>query len=202
MLKLHHMVEDKIHARSTGPYTAVTQQPLGGKAQNGGQRFGEMEVWALEAYGAATALQEMLTIKSDDVYGRAKAYESIIKREPIEGPKLPEGFNVLVKEFQGLGLKVELLDHGTSSDAGEVIEKTSRAIEKERDDRLIYAQHGIQSTEEETMVDLDDEESAEMLDDEGIEITEGEDELDREPDAAELDASDDEDDSLDLGEEF
>ncbi len=177
MLKLHHMVEDKIHARSTGPYTAVTQQPLGGKAQNGGQRFGEMEVWALEAYGAATALQEMLTIKSDDVYGRAKAYESIIKREPIEGPKLPEGFNVLVKEFQGLGLKVDLLDHGESTDASEVIERTSREIEKEHDDRLIYARH--QSAEAaETVVDLDeDEEVKEMLDDEGVEITEAEDGL-------------------------
>ncbi|MDN5275734.1 MAG: rpoB [Candidatus Saccharibacteria bacterium] len=110
MLKLHHMVSDKIHARSTGPYTMVTQQPLGGKAQNGGQRFGEMEVWALEAYGAASTLQEMLTIKSDDVYGRAKAYESIIKDEAIVGPKLPESFNVLVKELQGLGLRVDLLD--------------------------------------------------------------------------------------------
>ena len=108
MIKLHHMVSDKIHARSTGPYTMVTQQPLGGKAQNGGQRFGEMEVWALEAYGAAATLQEMLTIKSDDVYGRAKAYESIIKDEPIVGPKLPESFNVLVKELQGLGLRVVL----------------------------------------------------------------------------------------------
>jgi DNA-directed RNA polymerase subunit beta len=88
----------------------VTQQPLGGKAQNGGQRFGEMEVWALEAYGAAATLQEMITIKSDDVYGRAKAYESIIKNEPIVGPKLPESFNVLVKELQGLGLRVDLLD--------------------------------------------------------------------------------------------
>jgi DNA-directed RNA polymerase subunit beta len=110
MIKLHHMVSDKIHARSTGPYTMVTQQPLGGKAQNGGQRFGEMEVWALEAYGAAATLQEMLTIKSDDTYGRAKAYESIIKDEPIVGPKLPESFNVLVKELQGLGLRVDLLD--------------------------------------------------------------------------------------------
>jgi DNA-directed RNA polymerase subunit beta len=110
IIKLHHMVSDKIHARSTGPYTMVTQQPLGGKAQNGGQRFGEMEVWALEAYGAATTLQEMLTIKSDDVYGRAKAYESIIKNEAIVGPKLPESFNVLVKELQGLGLRVDLLD--------------------------------------------------------------------------------------------
>lgn len=202
MLKLHHMVEDKIHARSTGPYTAVTQQPLGGKAQNGGQRFGEMEVWALEAYGAATALQEMLTIKSDDVYGRAKAYESIIKREPIEGPKLPEGFNVLVKEFQGLGLKVDLLDHGNSTDAGEVIEKTSRAIEKERDDRLIYAQHGAAQEETDTIVDLDDdEETKEMLDDEGVEITETDDL--GEPSDDELMEEDlDSDGSLDLGEEL
>ncbi len=200
MLKLHHMVEDKIHARSTGPYTAVTQQPLGGKAQNGGQRFGEMEVWALEAYGAATALQEMLTIKSDDVYGRAKAYESIIKREPIEGPKLPEGFNVLVKEFQGLGLKVDLLDHGNSTDAGEVIEKTSREIEKERDDRLIYAQHGIQQETMDTIIDLDDdEEAAELLDDEGVEITEDEDYDDLPVD--DLDAAED-DATLDLGEEL
>ncbi|MEK7095872.1 MAG: DNA-directed RNA polymerase subunit beta, partial [Patescibacteria group bacterium] len=109
IIKLNHMVSDKIHARSTGPYTMVTQQPLGGKAQNGGQRLGEMEVWALEAYGAAHTLQEMLTIKSDDVYGRAKAYESIIKGTTIQGPKVPESFNVLVKELQGLGLKVDLL---------------------------------------------------------------------------------------------
>ncbi len=123
MLKLHHMVSDKIHARSTGPYTMVTQQPLGGKAQNGGQRFGEMEVWALEAYGAAATLQEMITIKSDDVYGRAKAYESIIKDEKIVGPKLPESFNVLVKELQGLGLRVDLLDESEDAivDAEQVI---------------------------------------------------------------------------------
>jgi len=123
IIKLHHMVSDKIHARSTGPYTMVTQQPLGGKAQNGGQRFGEMEVWALEAYGAAATLQEMLTIKSDDTYGRAKAYESIIKDEPIVGPKLPESFNVLVKELQGLGLRVDLLDESEEAaiDAEQVI---------------------------------------------------------------------------------
>lgn len=114
MIKLNHMVTDKIHARSTGPYTMVTQQPLGGKAQNGGQRFGEMEVWALEAYGASNTLQEMLTIKSDDVYGRSKAYESIIKNTEIVGPKVPESFNVLVKELQGLGLKVDLLDLHTN----------------------------------------------------------------------------------------
>jgi DNA-directed RNA polymerase subunit beta len=121
IIKLNHMVSDKIHARSTGPYTMVTQQPLGGKAQNGGQRFGEMEVWALEAYGAASTLQEMLTIKSDDVYGRAKAYESIIKGTPIQGPKVPESFNVLVKELQGLGLKVDLLADNEIVDAEEVL---------------------------------------------------------------------------------
>jgi DNA-directed RNA polymerase subunit beta len=109
MLKLLHLVEDKIHARSVGPYSLVTQQPLGGKAQHGGQRFGEMEVWALEAYGAAHTLQEMLTIKSDDVIGRSKAYESIVKGEGIRRPSIPESFNVLVKELQALGLKVDLL---------------------------------------------------------------------------------------------
>jgi len=121
MIKLNHMVADKIHARSTGPYTMVTQQPLGGKAQNGGQRFGEMEVWALEAYGAAATLQEMLTIKSDDVYGRSKAYESIIKKTEIVGPKVPESFNVLVKELQGLGLKVDLVSSNKVVDAEEVL---------------------------------------------------------------------------------
>jgi DNA-directed RNA polymerase subunit beta len=121
IIKLNHMVSDKIHARSTGPYTMVTQQPLGGKAQNGGQRFGEMEVWALEAYGAASTLQEMLTIKSDDVYGRAKAYEAIIKSTPIQGPKVPESFNVLVKELQGLGLKVDLLADNEIVDAEHVL---------------------------------------------------------------------------------
>src|SRR6202012_180855 len=121
MIKLNHMVADKIHARSTGPYTMVTQQPLGGKAQNGGQRFGEMEVWALEAYGAASTLQEMLTIKSDDVYGRSKAYESIIKKTPIVGPKVPESFNVLVKELQGLGLKVDLVHSDKVVDAEDVL---------------------------------------------------------------------------------
>ncbi len=121
MIKLNHMIADKIHARSTGPYTMVTQQPLGGKAQNGGQRFGEMEVWALEAYGASNTLQEMLTIKSDDVYGRSKAYESIIKGTEIVGPKVPESFNVLVKELQGLGLKVDLVGEGKAIDAEDVL---------------------------------------------------------------------------------
>ncbi len=109
MLKLAHLVEDKIHARSTGPYSLVTQQPLGGKAQFGGQRFGEMEVWALEAYGAAYILQEMLTVKSDDVVGRVKTYEAIVKGESIQEAGVPESFKVLIKELQSLGLSVEVL---------------------------------------------------------------------------------------------
>ncbi len=109
MLKLHHLVDDKIHARSTGPYSLVTQQPLGGKAQFGGQRFGEMEVWALEAYGAAYTLQEMLTVKSDDIVGRVKTYEAIVKGENVPEPGVPEGFKVLVKELQSLGLDIKLL---------------------------------------------------------------------------------------------
>jgi DNA-directed RNA polymerase subunit beta len=116
ILKLHHLVEDKVHARSTGPYSLVTQQPLGGKAQFGGQRFGEMEVWALEAYGAAYTLQEMLTVKSDDVQGRVSTYEAIVKGEQIEEPSIPASFRVLVKELQSLGLSVEAV-----SDTGEVI---------------------------------------------------------------------------------
>jgi len=116
ILKLHHLVEDKVHARSTGPYSLVTQQPLGGKAQFGGQRFGEMEVWALEAYGAAYTLQEMLTVKSDDVQGRVSSYEAIVKGEPIEEPSLPASFRVLVKELQSLGLAVE-----AEMDSGDII---------------------------------------------------------------------------------
>ncbi len=110
MLKLHHLVDDKIHARSTGPYSLVTQQPLGGKAQFGGQRLGEMEVWALEAYGAAYTLQEMLTVKSDDVVGRTRMYEAIVKGESVLEPGLPESFNVMLKELQSLGLDVQLLE--------------------------------------------------------------------------------------------
>jgi DNA-directed RNA polymerase subunit beta len=110
MLKLSHLVDDKIHARSIGPYSLVTQQPLGGKAQFGGQRFGEMEVWALEAYGAAYTLQEMLTVKSDDVTGRSRVYEAIVKGENPPEPGYPEAFNVLIKELQALGLDVKLVD--------------------------------------------------------------------------------------------
>jgi len=110
VMKLHHLVDDKIHARSIGPYSLVTQQPLGGKAQFGGQRLGEMEVWATEAYGAAYALQEFLTVKSDDMAGRTRMYEKIVKGENVLEAGLPESFNVLVKELQGLGLDIELLE--------------------------------------------------------------------------------------------
>ena len=110
MIKLHHMVDDKLHARSTGPYSLVTQQPLGGKAQIGGQRFGEMEVWALYAYGAAHTLQEILTVKSDDVVGRVKVYESIIKGQEVNRAGVPESFRVLMKEFQALGLDISIIN--------------------------------------------------------------------------------------------
>jgi DNA-directed RNA polymerase subunit beta len=128
ILKLLHLVDDKIHARSTGPYSLVTQQPLGGKAQFGGQRFGEMEVWALEAYGAAYTLQEMLTIKSDDTVGRVKAYEAIVKGENIAEPSIPESFKVLLKEMQSLALDI----HVISEDGGEV-------EVREEDDELLRA---------------------------------------------------------------
>jgi DNA-directed RNA polymerase subunit beta len=130
MLKLHHLVEDKVHARSTGPYSLVSQQPLGGKAQFGGQRFGEMEVWALEAYGAAYTLQEMLTVKSDDVQGRVKTYEAIVKGELIEEPSIPASFRVLVKELQSLGLSVEAV-----TDNGEII-RFGKDEERARPPRL------------------------------------------------------------------
>ena len=128
ILKLLHLVDDKIHARSTGPYSLVTQQPLGGKAQFGGQRFGEMEVWALEAYGAAYVLQEMLTIKSDDTVGRVKAYEAIVKGENIAKPNIPESFKVLMKEIQSLAL-----DMSVQSEEGDVLEV------REEDDDLLRA---------------------------------------------------------------
>ena len=129
MLKLHHLVDDKMHARSTGPYSLVTQQPLGGKAQFGGQRLGEMEVWALEAYGAANTLQELLTIKSDDMAGRAKIYESIVKGEPASSAGVPESFNVLVQELRGLALDLTIYDS-----------KGKRVPLTERDEELITRQ--------------------------------------------------------------
>ncbi|MGH7425795.1 MAG: DNA-directed RNA polymerase subunit beta, partial [Candidatus Methylomirabilales bacterium] len=131
MLKLSHLVDDKIHARSTGPYSMITQQPLGGKAQFGGQRFGEMEVWALEAYGAAYALQELLTIKSDDVLGRVKVYEAIVKGENIPEPGIPESFKVLIKEMQSLCLNVEVLSaEGKEIEMKEIDEDVYRTAEE------------------------------------------------------------------------
>ena len=133
MLKLHHLVDDKMHARSTGPYSLITQQPLGGKAQFGGQRFGEMEVWALEGYGAAHTLQEMITIKSDDVVGRSKTYEAIVKGEPIKKPNIPESFRVLVKELQSLCLDVDLLGaQGVIEDDSEIKESIEASVMQEK----------------------------------------------------------------------
>ena len=166
IIKLNHMVSDKIHARSTGPYTMVTQQPLGGKAQNGGQRFGEMEVWALEAYGAAYTLQEMLTIKSDDVYGRAKAYESIIKSTEIQGPKVPESFNVLVKELQGLGLKVDLMQDNKVVDAETIL--AANIKDEAKDSPVAETPAPISETEinaEDLLEDLSIADAADLADD-------------------------------------
>ena len=173
-LKLHHLVDDKIHARSTGPYSLVTQQPLGGKAQFGGQRFGEMEVWALEAYGASYTLQEILTVKSDDVIGRVKTYEAIIKGENIPEPGIPESFKVLLKELQSLGLDVRVLrDDNTEVEIMETADygdtNLNSIIEGDRryhNDNESYGKHGftqqefvgeeLQDVEEETEDDLDD----------------------------------------------
>lgn len=151
-LKLHHLVDDKIHARSTGPYSLVTQQPLGGKAQFGGQRFGEMEVWALEAYGAAYTLQEILTVKSDDVVGRVKTYEAIIKGENIPNAGIPESFKVLLKELQALALDITLLDENGNEvklkDASEYDKTNINSVL--RDDKnyafesdKVFAEHGF-----------------------------------------------------------
>jgi DNA-directed RNA polymerase subunit beta len=162
MIKLHHMVDDKLHARSTGPYSLVTQQPLGGKAQFGGQRFGEMEVWALYAYGAAHVLQEMITIKSDDVVGRVKVYEALVKGLPIPKSGVPESFRVLIKEFQALGLDISVLN----SD-GEFVD--IKELENEEDDNFLSTDEfesneevlpepteEFEDEEEEVEVDFDD----------------------------------------------
>ena len=163
MLKLHHLVDDKIHARSTGPYSLVTQQPLGGKAQFGGQRFGEMEVWALEAYGAAHTLQEILTVKSDDVVGRVKTYEAIVKGENIPEPGIPESFKVLVKELQSLGLDIRLYSHDDEElelkehveDGIELTEEQGRQMMEQE---LLDEQNLTEVSEDELEMDLEDEE--------------------------------------------
>ena len=181
MLKLHHLVDDKIHARSTGPYSLVTQQPLGGKAQFGGQRFGEMEVWALEAYGAAYTLQEMLTVKSDDVVGRVKTYEAIVKGENIPEPGVPESFKVLVKELQALGLDIRLYDNDKELELKEDIED---AVDFNIDEhkKMISGENSdvaVDSEIEENYIDDDeDDEDGELLDDdEEIDVGLDDDEL-------------------------
>ena len=154
-LKLHHLVDDKIHARSNGPYSMVTQQPLGGKAQFGGQRFGEMEVWALEAYGAAYTLQEILTVKSDDINGRRKAYEAIIKGYNIPTPGVPESFKVLIKELQSLALDVRVLDKD-----GEEIQLSTLCNE---DEPMVYANRAAEAILEDDLHGDEDEFRKEFL---------------------------------------
>ena len=182
MLKLHHLVDDKIHARSTGPYSLVTQQPLGGKAQFGGQRFGEMEVWALEAYGAAHVLQEILTFKSDDVVGRVKAYEAIVKGENIPEPGIPESFKVLIKEMQSLGLDIKVL---TDDDKEVEIKDSSEITEAPRmyreydeddyedDDFELDSDFDIDDDFEDDadFVNLEDEDAQPNFDDEIVEVS-------------------------------
>jgi DNA-directed RNA polymerase subunit beta len=169
-LKLHHLVDDKIHARSTGPYSLVTQQPLGGKAQFGGQRFGEMEVWALEAYGASYTLQEILTVKSDDILGRVKTYEAIIKGQNVPAAGIPESFKVLLKELQSLGLDMKVLDESGNevelkenvdlgdTDYRSVMEGENRSTSERDGDRFV--DNGYQTQEfndDEELVTVDDE---------------------------------------------
>ena len=162
-LKLHHLVDDKIHARSTGPYSLVTQQPLGGKAQFGGQRFGEMEVWALEAYGASYTLQEILTVKSDDVVGRVKTYEAIIKGENIPEPGIPESFKVLLKELQSLGLDVKVFDENRNE--VEIMESvdysdTDFRVEMEGDNKYDYGKESFDGYQKKEF----DSESGDLVD--------------------------------------
>jgi DNA-directed RNA polymerase subunit beta len=158
MLKLHHLVDDKIHARSTGPYSLVTQQPLGGKAQFGGQRFGEMEVWALEAYGAAYTLQEILTVKSDDVVGRVKTYEAIVKGEDIPEPGIPESFKVLTKELQSLGLDIKLYnDKDEELEIKEHVEEALDGVDERLDETDLEGEGLNEVSEEEIDSDYNDD---------------------------------------------
>ena len=168
MIRLVHMVDDKIHARATGPYSMVTQQPLGGKAQFGGQRFGEMEVWALYAYGAAHILQEVLTIKSDDVVGRVRVYEALVKGKPIPTPGVPESFRVLIKEFQALGLDIQIVNKdGSLKDVKELeddedkedtpvsIEEISKTDDTESDNKDESDYEDVQDEDDEDLEDLE-----------------------------------------------
>ena len=190
MIKLHHMVDDKLHARSTGPYSLVTQQPLGGKAQLGGQRFGEMEVWALYAYGAAHTLQEMLTVKSDDVVGRVKIYEDIIKGREINRAGVPESFRVMMKEFQALGLDISIIDeNGENHDLKEIEEDTEdydtslSDVEKSADNMIKERENESNDTVETEIFedaseeeDDDDDYEEEMPDDDDLDLISAEEE--------------------------
>ena len=180
VLKLHHLVDDKIHARSTGSYSLVTKQPLGGKAQFGGQRFGEMEVWALEGYGAAHTLQEMLTVKSDDIKQREKTYLSIVKGENIPKPGIPESFRVLVKELQGLGLNLEMYKENNE----EVVLKEDEELEKDNTiksrDEIVHKHHHDDEVEEDedTTEENFEPEFEEIFEEDGMQVFEDESELD------------------------
>ena len=165
MVKLHHMVDDKLHARSTGPYSLVTQQPLGGRAQFGGQRFGEMEVWALYAYGAAHVLQEILTIKSDDVIGRVKVYEALVKGKTINQAGIPESFRVLIKEFQALGLNIQIVDNDDK-----IHDLRELEVEEDNDDTVSIEEIDVNNPEGEPLPvpedtpPLDEDEDSEFED--------------------------------------
>ena len=180
VLKLHHLVDDKIHARSTGSYSLVTKQPLGGKAQFGGQRFGEMEVWALEGYGAAHTLQEMLTVKSDDIKQREKTYLSIVKGQNIPKPGIPESFRVLVKELQGLGLNLEMYKENDE----EVVLKEDEELEKDNTiksrDEIVHKHHHDDEVEEDedTTEENFEPEFEEIFEEDGMQVFEDESELD------------------------
>ena len=193
-LKLHHLVDDKIHARSTGPYSLVTQQPLGGKAQFGGQRFGEMEVWALEAYGAAYTLQEILTVKSDDVVGRVKTYEAIVKGKNVPQPGVPESFKVLIKELQSLGLDIKVLDrNGEEIDLKQEFEDEEYGLSPHRE----RAPESEDETLKEDVV-ADDLSGYGLQDDEGNDITDD----DAYSDDSDAEFTDDDADSYDSDMEF
>ena len=196
MIKLHHMVDDKIHARSTGPYSLVTQQPLGGKAQFGGQRFGEMEVWALYAYGAAHVLQEILTVKSDDVIGRVKVYEALVKGKPVTGAGMPESFRVLIKEFQALGLNVEMIDQNDVAHELKELEED----EDESSDAITIDEIDIKTGEVKNMDVEEPEKEDASLDSLDNEFDDEDDDFDEEPNAEDLEEIEDE--GFDEGEEL
>ena len=164
MVKLHHMVDDKLHARATGPYSLVTQQPLGGKAQFGGQRFGEMEVWALYAYGAAHVLQEILTVKADDIVGRVKVYEALVKGKEVNQAGVPESFRVLVKEFQALGLDVQVIDNND-----DILEFKELEEDEEKDEPFRIEEIDVEESNEKGQIVMENSEPFEEVTDDEYE---------------------------------